>query len=184
MFSGAVRAFVESVRFGDGLAISVFGFLGSRMDNHWLVEGVVVDFCVVCEGYLFWFFIRLVMEIVGFVMLMVYISIIPVVSITVQCVSHLGGMGRNHRSHIADIGCIAVISVGISSIEDGRVGVSNVITAVAVNRITMTLSRVIIVTLISSRVITVVTDGETSDLFVKVSVMADLVDRGNFCVAI
>ena len=173
---------MESVRFGDGLAISVFGFLGSRMDNHWLVEGVVVDFCVVCEGYLFWFFIRLVMEIVGFVMLMVYISIIPVVSITVQCVSHLGGMGRNHRSHIADIGCIAVISVGISSIEDGML--SNVITAVAVNCITMTLSRVIIVTLISSRVITVVTNGETSDLFVKVSIMAGRVVSGNSCVAI
>ena len=86
MYIGAVSSYVDSGIMVDSLSIFVFDGLGSVMDNSWLgnnnATGANVSFlfniCVVSKGKLLWLLVGLEVELVVFLIIMVFVAMLRV----------------------------------------------------------------------------------------------------------
>ena len=124
MYIGAEGSFVDSGIMVDGLAIAVFDSLSCVMDNSWLSYNnatgadvcLLFDICVMSKGKLLWLLIGLEVELVVFLIIMVFVAVLRT-----DCVTSMNGSRSITVSEAVNVtGAIAVV-VGVGSIS-GSVG--------------------------------------------------------------
>lgn len=124
MYIGAVGSFVDSGIMVDGLAISVLDSLSCVVDNGWLGNNnatgadvcLLFDICVMSKGKLLWLLIGLEVELVVFLIIMVFVAVLRADSVT----SMNGSRSVAVSEAVNVTGAIAVV-VGVWSIS-GTVG--------------------------------------------------------------
>ena len=124
MYIGAEGSFVDSGIMVDGLAIAMLDSLSCVVDNSWLCNNnatgadvcLLFDICVMSKGKLLWLLIGLEVELVVFLIIMVFVAVLRT-----DCVTSMNGSRSVAVSEAVNVtGAIAVV-VGVGSIS-GSVG--------------------------------------------------------------